>query len=147
MVNKLIFLFSICSISLNAQQYGVQITPENAVDAMEINAKLVGQDAQMVKVKGIIQEVCQVKGCWITMDLGNEASMRVTFKDYGFFVPTDCSGKTAILQGQLTTETLDVATLQHLARDAGKSEAEIASINEPLQELVLVADGVLLLQQ
>ena len=147
MINKLIFLFSICSISLSAQHYGLQITADNAVDATEVNAELSGPDAQMVKVKGVIQEVCQVKGCWLTMDLGNDTSMRVTFKDYGFFVPTDCSGKTAILQGQLTTETLDVATLQHLARDAGKSEAEIASITEPLQELVLVADGVLLLQQ
>ncbi len=146
MSNKLVLLFSICSISLTAQHYGMQITPDHALEATEINTELASQEAQMVKVKGVVQEVCQVKGCWLTMDLGNDTSMRVSFKDYGFFVPTDCSGKTAVLQGQLTMETIDVATLKHLAQDAGRSEAEIASISEPLQELVLVADGVLLLE-
>jgi hypothetical protein len=147
MMNKLVLLFSICSISLTAQHYGAEITSDNALEATDISAEMAGQDQKIVKVKGVVQEVCQVKGCWLTMETSENTSMRVTFKDYGFFVPTDCSGKTAVLQGQLTTETLDIATLQHLARDAGKSETEIASITEPLQELVLVADGVLFLEQ
>ena len=145
MTFKLILLFSFCSISLFAQQYGSPVIADKTIDATNINAEMANEDADIIKVKGTVQEVCQVKGCWLTMDLGGDQSMRVTFKDYGFFVPTDCSGKTAVIEGQLTKETISVATLKHFAKDAGKSEKEIASITEPLQELVFVADGVLLL--
>ena len=145
MTIKLILLFSICSISIHAQQYGVSVTPEKALDASEVSAEFVDQDPKKVKIKGTVQQVCQVKGCWLTMEVGHDTSMRVTFKDYGFFVPTDSDGKTAVIEGELTKETISVATLKHFAKDAGKSEQEIAAITEPVQELVLVADGVLII--
>ena len=40
-----------------------------------------------------------VKDGWMTLD-GEEGDVRVTFKDYGFFVPTEGQeGKTAIVEG------------------------------------------------
>src|SRR5690606_24979345 len=53
------------------------------------------------KVKGKIVEVCKSKGCYMRLDaeVGGEPLM-VRFKDYGYFLPQDAKGKTAILEGQ-----------------------------------------------
>ena len=139
-----ILLLLVISTPVFAQQYGAPVTKDQAIDAAKLT-ELQTNNVESIKVIGTVKEVCQVKGCWMTMDLGNQQSMRITFKDYGFFVPPESSGKTAVLEGQLKTETIDIATLQHFAKDAGKSEQEIASISQPKVELTFVADGVLLL--
>ncbi|MBP7515759.1 MAG: DUF4920 domain-containing protein, partial [Flavobacteriales bacterium] len=88
---------------------------------------------------------CQKKGCWMDVQLPNNEVMKVKFLDYAFFVPTEgLEGKTAILNGVATKETIDVATLQHYAEDAGKTKEEIAQITEPRTEITFLADGVLI---
>ena len=72
--------------------FGSQITEENAVDLSTIQASLGEQDSLNVKLTGTIEKVCQVKGCWMTMPYGEGESMRVSFRDYGFFVPKDVDG-------------------------------------------------------
>lgn len=138
-------LFLCFAVTAYAQQYGAPLTDGLAIEATDIEPGMEDDADAELKVKGTILAVCQVKGCWMAMDLGNGKNMRITFKDYGFFVPTDCSGKTAIVEGQLTSQTIGVDDLKHLAEDAGKSEQEIAAITEPKTELVFVADGVELL--
>ena len=87
---------------------------------------------------------CQVKGCWMTADLGNGESMRIRFKDYGFFVPKDAGGKDFYAQGVASWDTTSVAELRHYAEDAGKSKEEIEKIKEPKVELVFLAEGVII---
>ena len=76
------------------------------------------------------------------LDTGEE-QVFVKFKDYGFFVPTDASGD-AIVEGKAYLEEVTVEELQHMAKDGGKTEAEIAAITEPKRELRFMADGVLI---
>jgi hypothetical protein len=95
-----------------------------------------------MKLKGEIAEVCLEKGCWMTVATGDGQTIRVTFKDYGFFVPKDAAGKKTVIEGEAKMETVDVATLKHYAEDAGKSAAEIAAITEPETKLTFVASGV-----
>ena len=99
-----------------------------------------------VQVEGTVKAVCQAKGCWMTIvsDDASKQTMMVKFKDYGFFMPLDCSGKTVIMQGNAYTETTSVDELRHYAEDAGKSKEEIAKITEPKSELKFMADGVIL---
>ncbi|MEM7280498.1 MAG: DUF4920 domain-containing protein [Pseudomonadota bacterium] len=47
-----------------------------------------------------VGQVCQKKGCFFIAYDG-EHSVRVSFKDYSFFVPTDIGGKQVRLQGSL----------------------------------------------
>mgnify|MGYP001817549524 CR=1 FL=1 len=138
-----IVLLLVISTPVFAQQYGAPVTKDQAIEAAKIT-ELQANHTESIKVIGTVNEVCQVKGCWMTMDVGNQLSMRITFKDYGFFVPPESSGKTAVLEGQLKTEIIDIATLRHFAKDAGKSDEEIAAITQPKTELIFVADGVLL---
>ena len=48
---------------------------------------------QTVAVETKVGKVCQKKGCFFIAQQGSN-SMRVSFKDYSFFVPTNISGQT-----------------------------------------------------
>ncbi|MEB2775277.1 DUF4920 domain-containing protein [Algoriphagus sp. D3-2-R+10] len=96
------------------------------------------------KISGEIKEVCTKKGCWLTMDLPNGESMRVTFKDYGFFVPTTSQGYPIILEGVAVLTETDVKTLRHYAEDEGMSKEEVDAITEPKREITFEAVGVVI---
>ncbi|GAA0871293.1 hypothetical protein GCM10009117_04390 [Gangjinia marincola] len=98
-------------------------------------------DSTTVKFKATVNEVCQKKGCWITV---GEDSLMIRFKDYGFFMPKDIAGEDAIINGVAYWEETDVETLRHYAEDAGKSPEEIAAITTPKMEKKFLAQGVLL---
>jgi hypothetical protein len=124
--------------------FGEPIDKKGAVSVKKLAQKMDEAESLDIKVKGTITEVCQAKGCWMTLDLGNDELMRVKFKDYGFFVPKDAVGKTAIIKGVAKNEIVGVDELKHLAEDAGRSEKEINAIDKPKEELTFVAEGVII---
>lgn len=126
------------------EYYGEEITEEGAVNVDEMLAMLEGNDSVNVKVVTTVEEVCQKKGCWMDVALSNGERMQVSFKDYGFFVPKDCMGRTAVMEGVVKHETLSVEWLKHKASDAGASEDEIAAITEPEEKYQFIASGVIL---
>lgn len=123
--------------------YGAAITPQDAVSVSEVwnNADLNGQK---VKVKGTIRDVCQTRGCWMTIDAGKGEHMRITFRDYAYFVPKNAGGHQAVVEGTIRMEELPVETLRHYAEESGRSVAEVKAITEPEIQLSLIADGVLI---
>ena len=100
-------------------------------------------DTVNVKFRAQVKSVCQMKGCWMRVDIGNEESM-VRFKDYGFFMPKDIAGDEVIVEGIAFIENLSVEDQKHYAEDAGKSEEEIALITEPKKSLAFISSGVLI---
>ncbi len=128
----------------NANIYGKPITPDNAVDITTLASNPADAASYKGKVTGKVTSACQTKGCWLEMDMGNGETMMVTFKDYGFFVPKDISGKKVVVEGVAETKTISVDEQKHYAMDAGKSDAEIQAITQPETELAFVADGVLI---
>jgi hypothetical protein len=143
-----IALLTICCLWVtiaNAQDthYGEKITDKGAVSVTELSKSMEGKTEMQAKVEGVVLEVCQTKGCWMTMEKGDGTKMRVTFKDYGFFVPKDISGKTVVIDGVAKVTTTSVEELRHYAEDAGKSKEEIEKINAPKKELTFEASGVI----
>jgi len=94
-----------------------------------------------VMVAGEIQEVCQAKGCWMMIGEGDHL-VRITFKDYAFFVPKNAAGHRAVVIGEAKRVERDVETLRHFAEDGGASPEEIAAITEPEQVIEIVAESV-----
>jgi hypothetical protein len=126
------------------QFFGDKITADNAVSISELDGLMGDKNEVAVKLKAPIDAVCQKKGCWMDLETAEGESMRVTFKDYAFFVPKDASGKVAIVEGVAKVEETSVADLQEYAKDAGKTDAEVAAIKEPKKELVFEASGVII---
>lgn len=123
--------------------FGEKITEEGALDIVSVASSMEGKDSLNVKLTGTVDKVCQVKGCWMTMGYGQGESMRISFRDYGFFVPKDIDGKDVVVEGTVYMETTSVDDLKHFAEDEGLSEEEIAKITEPETALTFVADGVI----
>ena len=130
----------------NFESFGEKINAEDAISFEEVLKELEDKDSVAVKMKGTITAVCQARGCWmnITSEKTADKEMFVKFKDYGFFVPKDCSGKEAIMEGYAYREVTSVDELRHYAEDEGKSKEEIEAITEPVEELKFMASGVLL---
>jgi hypothetical protein len=126
------------------QTFGEKISEEGAVGVEQLSAMLKDTNAVAAKLTGTVTAACQTKGCWMTMKNPSGDDLRVTFKDYAFFVPKDCAGKTAIIDGIARIEITSVADLKEFAKDDKKSQAEIDSISQPLQEVVFEAKGVIL---
>ena len=82
-------------------------------------AAYVGRDLQ---VQTRIAQVCQKKGCFFIATEGAH-SVRVAFKDYAFFVPTDSAGKTVTLEGQLVRKSLSPEQAEHFSSDLGSEAA------------------------
>ncbi|MBR9861106.1 DUF4920 domain-containing protein [bacterium] len=113
----------------------------NAIDTKTLLEKLASADEVEAVVKGEVTAACQVKGCWMKMAMGNE-DLRVKFKDYGFFVPKNSAGQVAYMHGVASIDTTTVAEQVEWAKDANKSEEEIAAITSPKVNYTFVADGV-----
>jgi Domain of unknown function (DUF4920) len=130
------------------QQFGAPITAEKAMTYDQLLNKMEKSDSLDAKVTGKVSAVCQKKGCWMTLVSDDPAkpAMRVTFKDYAFFMPKDIAGRTVVVDGFALAETTSVADLRHYAEDAGKSKEEIEKINAPLREYVFEAKGVILVK-
>lgn len=120
--------------------YGMAITSGGASDLNAVIDQLGQGDTTEVKVVAEIDQVCQVKGCWMTLKSGSGETIRVTFKDYGFFVPTDAGDKKVILTGLATVKELDEKTARHYAEDAGEEFDESSN----RKEVAIVASGVLI---
>ncbi|WP_420577910.1 DUF4920 domain-containing protein [Ekhidna sp.] len=117
--------------------HGAEINSENALSIDSFLAE-VGEEERDFKVRGTIEEVCQMKGCWMTLRNDQGANVRVTFKDYGFFVPKDISGSEVIIEGVAKKEVLDEDVARHYAEDGGK-EYDDSMRNS----ISFVANGVL----
>jgi hypothetical protein len=137
-------MFCFSGISAQDAFYGAKIDDTGAVPVKELVAKMEGNPEMDITIIGKVEEVCQVKGCWMTISKEDGTTMRVTFKDYGFFVPKDIAGKTAVLKGKAYTKVTTVAELQHYAEDGGKSKEEIEKIKEDKTELAFEAEGVII---
>ena len=103
-------------------------------------------DSATTAVRGTVVEVCQKKGCWMTLQpagaVAETAPYMVRFKDYGFFMPKTLSGAEVVVEGTARRTVTPIDELRHYAEDAGKTPAEIAAITEPREEISFEATGV-----
>ncbi|PIF00292.1 MAG: DUF4920 domain-containing protein [Maribacter sp.] len=144
-------LFFVLGHAQDAQEemrsFGEGIQASGTISGQEMSERynsMSVSDTLQAKFRGVVREVCQVKGCWMRVELGDGEEVMVRFKDYGFFVPKDIAGKEVIVNGLAFIKEMGVGEQRHYAEDAGKSEAEIAKITEPKKTLGFTADGVLL---
>ncbi|MFM1874869.1 MAG: hypothetical protein RL266_606 [Bacteroidota bacterium] len=132
------------STATNTGWFGEEFEITETVAAADVAGLMNDSSSNEFIVEGTIQECCQKKGCWMKVDMGNGESMRVSFKDYGFFVPLDAGGRSMTMKGIAMYDTIQVDMLKHLAEDAGKTQEEIDAIVNPELALTFEATGVLI---
>lgn len=93
-----------------------------------------------VVVEGVITTACERKGCWMQL-AGSDAKqhVRVTFKDYAFFVPLDSKGMQARAEGVTVVKTLSKKEADHLEEEGAKLSR---NADGTAKEVSFVASGV-----
>ena len=144
---KVLFGLFIISATLSGQvSYGENIEEESIIDNSQIQNLFLAKEKFNAKLKAKVTDVCQMKGCWMKLDIGNEKEIMVNFKDYSFFVPKNIIGKKVVVSGEAFKRNISVDELKHYARDRGEKELAISLIVEPKEIYSLTAKGVVLLQ-
>lgn len=102
-------------------------------------------EGKLVRVHGTAQKICKKKGCWMVLaDDGVEEGVRVTFKDYGFFVdPNKDIGRTVHMEARVSLKTVTVAALEHRAEEQGE-KIDAATLQPEENVLNLDATGIAL---
>jgi hypothetical protein len=122
-------------------KFGAPITLKEPVEMTNV-IKDFGKFAKKeLLTTGTVTKVCEKKGCWMTIKTDVE-DVRVTFKDYGFFVPVALKDKSVWMQGEIERKMVSVADQRHLLEDAGASKKEIEAVTAPKAEYAFVATGV-----
>jgi len=124
------------AVTENAEIFGAPLnmdaSPVALAAILDSPAEFVGS---AVRVEAHISQVCQKKGCFMIATSG-EGAMRISFKDYAFFVPTDTGGKTVTFTGTVVARELTEEQAAHLRADAGSDEIKAGPVYE------IVADAV-----
>ncbi|WP_316737927.1 DUF4920 domain-containing protein [Pedobacter aquatilis] len=154
-MKKIILSLSFCLFAaatfaqadFKGQKFGDAVAPGDVKPAAKMEAAMGDKKVADMKIEGKVVDVCKKKGCWMTLEMPNGEPMRVTFKDYAFFMPMDVVGKNVVLDGVAKKQTISVETLRHYAEDAKKSPEEVAKITDPKKELAFEAKGVVILDK
>ncbi len=138
---SILILFASLSLSAEVIKRGAAIAPDAKVVPLTIVIEKPDDYAKTpVVVEGVVVKNCTNKGCW--MELAPEAGkagVRVTFKDYGFFVPLDSKGSKARAEGVTTIKTLTRDEADHLESEGATL---IRNSDGSAREISFVANGV-----
>lgn len=157
-MKKLRFIAAFCLLAATAiaqppnvpaasgASFGATFSPKNPITVEAMSAALqLKEDKKMeVTVKGIVSDVCTREGCWLKIQSPN-GNLMVKMKDHAFLVPLAINGKEIIIHGIAEQKTTTVEMLRHFAEDAGKSKEDIQKITEPKTEIIIDADGVVVI--
>ncbi|NLE88103.1 MAG: DUF4920 domain-containing protein [Myxococcales bacterium] len=123
--------------------YGEPLELREAIDLAELLRSPGAHEGQTVLVEGLVRRACSAKGCWLelaTSAAPDAPGCRVTFKDYGFFVPTDSAGATARVQGVVQVTEVGSHHVEHLEGEGATFENKKS--DGTATELRVVATGV-----
>lgn len=133
--------------AIEGQSFGEGVKKGGVIPATEVSTTLGTEAKADMKVIGEVVSVCKKKGCFMNVKISDTETMFVKFKDYGFFMPKDLpAGTKVVIDGFAERKVTSVEDLQHYARDAKKSDEEIAKITEPKKEIVFEAKGAVILK-
>jgi hypothetical protein len=125
------------------KKFGEPITSGDALALSSVLAKPDEFANRTVTVEAKVRRNCTRRGCWMELSEALDPALpgcRVTFKDYGFFVPLDSAGSKAKVQGTIEVTQVGPDQVAHL-----ESEGAHFAAKQPdgtAREVRLVASGV-----
>lgn len=127
----------------NTKTYGAPLAAAQPMAIGDLLAKPDDWKSRTVTVEGKVRKACTRKGCWMEVaasDKDGTPGCRVTFKDYGFFVPLDSAGSAARVQGTVEVDTLSASAVRHYEEEGMVFAAKRPDGTAP--EVRIVATGV-----
>jgi len=125
------------------KQFGAPIAPGATLPLGDVLAKPDEFLNRTVTVEAKVRRNCTRRGCWMELAQALDPALpgcRVTFKDYGFFVPLDSAGSTAKVQGTVQVTRVVPAEVAHMESEGARFASKEA--DGTAREVRLVASGV-----
>ena len=139
---KLVFGTLLCcwAAIATAEHYGAEIKAKTPLTLQAAIKQLDTKPSADVLIESKVDKVCVAKGCWMALtNKDRKDEVRVTFKDYGFFVPSSIIGKTVLVEGKLEKVVMSLEDTKHYVKDAG---GDPSTVTQPRTEYRIVATGV-----
>jgi hypothetical protein len=124
---------------VSANQFGAAVKGTKPISVDEAIAQLNKSQQPTLLVEAKVDKVCLKKGCWMALK-SKTTDVRVTFKDYGFFVPVSLVGKTVWVEGRMSEKKLSLAQTKHYVEDEGGDPSKVTEARTDYQ---FEATGVL----
>jgi len=94
---------------LTQKKFGQPVT-ESKTTALTDLAKEPAKFAdQTVRTEGVVNKVCQSMGCWMEI-ADSSGAAHIKMAGHAFFVPRDCNGHRAVIQGKVLSPEGDKGT-------------------------------------
>lgn len=145
-LGTVLFLLAVCpgcgegEPPADVYRAGEELRSTERVALADVLARPDDYEGVLVRIEGEIEQVCGTKGCWMILHDG-DVSARVTFKDYGFFVPTDTRpGSTARIDAEISVESLGEELARHYEEETEGGDP--GSVDGPQRIVAVVATGV-----
>jgi hypothetical protein len=125
------------------RRFGSPLSGGSAVPLASVLDKPDTFQEKSVVVEAKVRRNCMRRGCWMEIADGispDSPGCRVTFKDYGFFVPLDSAGSTARVEGTVQVRVVPGAEVEHLESEGAKFAHKEA--DGTAREVRMVATGV-----
>ncbi len=129
------------------KRFGVPLGSAPPASLASVLARPADFADQSMGLSGHVRRACSRRGCWMELAASadpSSPSCRVTFKDYGFFVPTDSAGSSARLEGTLTVRHVAPKLVEHLESEGARFGEKAP--DGSAEEVRFVATGVELLR-
>jgi hypothetical protein len=123
--------------------YGATLSTAERLTLTDIISRADKLGDKTVMVEGHVRKACTRKGCWMELAESaepNAQGLRVTFKDYGFFVPLDSAGSRARIQGVVKVKVVSKGDVAHLESEGAKFTSKAP--DGTAREVQFVATGV-----
>lgn len=133
-----VLLALLCSpaVAGKGKTYGEPLTGSDVVLISKLLDDPEAYVGKTVRVKGLITEVCEKRGCWVTLASDEEfQDLRIKAKDGVIVFPMQAKGKKATAEGVFTKIEMSMEqTLKYKAHHAEEhgEEFDPASVTEPL---------------
>lgn len=134
-----------CGAAKAAKTYGDTPKGASSITVAKVLDDPDGFEGKEILATGRVRAACTAKGCWMELapSMEKEApGSRVTFKDYGFFVPTTSAGKTACVEGRVTTKRVSADEVKHMEGEGARFSKKMS--DGSAREVRIVATGVAL---
>jgi hypothetical protein len=116
------------------QLYGEVLSNAQSVRIAELTANPEKYVDQLVKIEGLVDDICPMKGCWVDILEGqSRETMRFKVQDDVIVFPVQAKGRQIIAEGVLRRYALSkeqaVNRMRHLAEEKGE-EFDDSSITD-----------------
>ncbi|MCH1920724.1 DUF4920 domain-containing protein [Shewanella sp. A3A] len=138
------------TVNAEALTFGTAVNDSSVTAVSTILATPDAYVGKQVTIKGVVTNVCEKRGCWMTVKSDQRfQELFIKVRDGDMVFPMSARGSEAIVTGKLTAIPLSLEQSRDYLADEAKKQGkafDVASVTEPVNFYQLAPSGVKILE-